>query len=744
MRHDLASALAAGAARRDVTTFRPALFDAAAPDTPAALIALMADPGIAVVDDLAGQLEQLVRGRTPGATLAGRALRHAVASVLEGREPAAFGTWAFYPWSRRLVHLLPELLHRELRLDRNRYAITVEEQERLTGLCIAIAGLSVGRAVVSTLAHEGIGGELRLADFDVLELSNLNRVAGGVADVGVSKVVLAAREVAELDPYIRVVAYPRGVQETTIADFVVGADVVVDECDDLDMKVRLREHARAAGRPVVMATSHRGMLDVERFDLEPGRAPFHGLLGGVTSAQLAGLTTKQKVPFVIRILDPASLTDRAAASMVEVKETVSTWPQLASDVALGGAMVANAVRRMALGELTASGRFFADLDDLTADGRQVPLRPPLEAAPVAVPAPPKVPPPGDGPPSPEEIRFVVACASSAPSGGNMQPWRFEAEGSVVRAWVDPSRSSLLDFRRRAALLALGAALEAAKIGARALGFEPTAGPVGPDGPVWELALERWTRARDEDAVRVLWQRCSNRRTGASKPIAEEELARLARRGAPLDTRVLAGDALVELGTALGALDRVRFLSPRLRRDLMGELRFTASEAQASRDGIDVASLELEGADLAAMDVLRTGAGMDLLAALDRGRGLGNPARDAFAGSAGAIVLRAADVDRAGLVDAGRGLMRLWLEATRRRLAIHPWGSPFLFQRLLEDAASLDGWERAALTDAADAFGRVVGLDRDRPVLLILRVSRSEPPSVRSLRRPVDDVLALAA
>ena len=45
--------------------------------------------------------------------------------------------------------------------------------------------------------------------------------------------------------------------------------------------------------------------------------------------------------------------------MVEVKETVSTWPQLASDVALGGAMVANAVRRIALGEFTGSGRFYA-------------------------------------------------------------------------------------------------------------------------------------------------------------------------------------------------------------------------------------------------------------------------------------------------------------------------------------------------------------------------------------------------
>ena len=81
----------------------------------------------------------------------------------------------------------------------------------------------------------------------------------------------------------------------------------------------------------------------------------------------------------------------------------------------------------------------------------------------------------------------------------MQPWRFEAEGDVIRAWIDPARSSLLDFRHRAALLALGAAREAADIGARALGFEPVALPVAAGGPAWELALRRSTRTRDAAA-----------------------------------------------------------------------------------------------------------------------------------------------------------------------------------------------------------------------------------------------------
>jgi hypothetical protein len=266
--------------------------------------------------------------------------------------------------------------------------------------------------------------------------------------------------------------------------------------------------------------------------------------------------------------------------------------------------------------------------------------------------------------------------------------------------------------------------------------------VATPGPAWELALERSARAHDEAALELLWQRCSNRRTGPSQPVSRDELDHLASCGAPLDASVLAGDALAELGVALGALDRVRFLSHRLRSDLVGELRFTAEEAHGSRDGIDVASLELDAADRAAMDVLRTGAGMDMLASLGRGWGLGNASRDAFAGAGGALVLRATAVDRAALVHAGRGLMRLWLDATRRGLAVHPWGSPFLFQRLYEDPESLEDFERAALSGAAGAFGGVVELDPERPILLILRLSRgAAPPSARSLRRPVEEVLA---
>ena len=303
MSNALTSALAAaaGAARRDPPSL--VLLDAQAPDTAPALAALAADPTVVVVDELGDQLAQLVQGRAPRERLAGDECRAAVQRVLEGGQPAAFGTWVFYP-GLLVVHVLPAPLHHELRLIRNRYAITVDEQRRLAGLCVAVAGLSVGRAVVSTMAHEGIGGELRLADFDVLDL-DLNRVAGGVADVGVNKVVLAAREVAELDPYVRVVTYPQGVDENHDRRLRRGC-----RRDRRRMR-RPRDEgppARARPRrPPPGRDGHQPSRDARRGALrDPARAPAVPRAAGRRHLRRARrlLTTKQTVPYVIRILDP--------------------------------------------------------------------------------------------------------------------------------------------------------------------------------------------------------------------------------------------------------------------------------------------------------------------------------------------------------------------------------------------------------------------------------------------------------
>ena len=331
-----------------------------------------------VHDTLTEQLDDLIRVRHPQRKLEPLEMADERKRIL-GPTPEQFGRWVFYPWTGSLVRLLPPAEFRFLRTVRNRYKITPDEQRALATKAVGVVGLSVGLAAAVTLALEGIGGRFRLADFDTLGLSNLNRLRARVCDLGVNKAVLAARQLFEIDPYLDVEIFPVGIREESLAGFfgnVVPLDVLVEECDDLWAKVRLREEARGRRVPVVMDTSDRGMIDVERYDLDPTSLPFHGLAGAVRSEDVRAITPPARMGLIAAIVEADKLSPGARRSLPEIGETITTWPQLASAVALGGAVTADVVRRIPLGTFTASGRFRVDVEQLVCDHPHPPMPPP--------------------------------------------------------------------------------------------------------------------------------------------------------------------------------------------------------------------------------------------------------------------------------------------------------------------------------------------------------------------------------
>lgn len=362
-------------ARDHGRAWRPEVFDLTASADRQRLGELIASGAVfSWRDTIDEQLRDLLAGRHPQKTLGRPELDAYVAAHLAGGSIAEHGRWIHYPWSGQLTHLLPEAEFRELRSDRNRNKITREEQHRLRRATIGVIGLSVGQASALTLAIEGVGGRFRIADFDTLALSNLNRLRAGVHELGINKAVLAARQMFEIDPYLDIEIFPDGITESNLPDFLgEGPDrlsVLVEECDDFFVKFLAREHSRRLGIPVVMDTNDRGLIDIERFDIEPERPLFHGLAGDVDAHRLQGLTIVEKIPYLNRVIDEKSISQRLALSMPQIRQTISTWPQLASGVALGGALVTDVVRRVLLGELRESGRYYVDIEAIIADGRQ--------------------------------------------------------------------------------------------------------------------------------------------------------------------------------------------------------------------------------------------------------------------------------------------------------------------------------------------------------------------------------------
>lgn len=330
---------------------------------------LSKNPHISVSDEIDGQVRELVKSRNPGG-LEMSELNTQVNTMFGTKGTDAYGVWVFYPWLNKLVHILDKSEFIELRTNRNLNKITVEERDILSTKIIGIIGLSVGQSIALTLTMERGCGELRLADFDQLELSNLNRIRTPLYNLGTYKAIATAREIAEIDPFINVKVFLDGVTTENMNDFMLGdgkLDLLVDECDGLDMKIQAREFAREHRIPVIMDTSDRGMVDVERFDLTPERPILHGKVAGIDSNKLVGLTNEEKIPIVLQILDFDKLSDRAKSSLAEVKKTISTWPQLATSVILGGAVGADVSRRILLNQFTDSGRYYVDIADIIKD-----------------------------------------------------------------------------------------------------------------------------------------------------------------------------------------------------------------------------------------------------------------------------------------------------------------------------------------------------------------------------------------
>src|SRR5262249_46390503 len=140
-----------------------------------------------------------------------------------------------------------------------------------------------------------------------------------------------------------------------------------------------------------------------------------------------------------------TMSARLRASMLEVDQTISTWPQLASAVAHGGAAVADAARRIALHQPCQSGRSFWDLDP-PASSREAERQPPLRdrgAAKARRCADPL-------------MRDLVSQAILAPSGGNTQPWRWLARDNELQLLLDRTRcNGLIDYEDGGSYLALG-------------------------------------------------------------------------------------------------------------------------------------------------------------------------------------------------------------------------------------------------------------------------------------------------
>ncbi len=761
------------------TYFQPSFYRIGNTQDQKSFTSLLQTPALQLTNNILGQLKELMKIENPSLKLhdaeqEALALEHIGALSLE-----EYGVWVYYPWSNRLVHLLDEKEFIKVRTSRNQYKITPEEQEILSHKKIGVIGLSVGQSVSLTLAMERIGGELRLADFDRLELTNLNRIRTGVHNLGLPKVYAVAREIAEIDPFLTIQCFPEGLNESNMDRFFTDGgklDLLIEESDGFDIKILSRYKAKSLQIPVIMEASDRCTVDVERFDLEPNRSILHGLVDHLDVSILKTLkTTEDKIPYLLDMVGLETSSLRLKASMLEIDQTINTWPQLASAVTMGGGIAADVSRRMLLNHFTESGRYHVDIEELIGNKGE----PSLDTNPNL-----KLETSNNEKSLLDEemnqiasffkiedidheiildkniLETLIESAIKAPTGGNSQPWKWVYQQGVLLLFHDIEKSaSLLDYDNLASYIGFGAATENLVLKAHEEGLEVSVQHFPLKEEKRLIAIYRFYNSNSlnknfklelhdtHQLIEGINKRTTNRNISERQiidPIALKKLQLIAEEIEGAKMKVLdSPEQLAEMADIIGKVERLRLMEPRGHYDFINEVRWNPSEVLKTKNGVDLETVDINAAEKAGFIISKDWRVINTLKQWGKGEAFERLAKKTVAGASALGFIFMPQHSHENFIYGGRAVQKVWLAANNMNISFQPQ-SPltFFFVRLLHGKG--EGLEERTITELYELrkrFIKLIKTEDSAGEIFLFRLCIADEPRVKSLRKDVNEVFS---
>lgn len=147
--------------------------------------------------------------------------------------------------------------------------IGLEGQQRLLDSHALIIGMGgLGSPAALYLAAAGVG-QLTLADFDTVEVSNLQRqIAHTTARVGELKTHSAKQACHDINPDITINTIDYALDETDLAEVVEAVDIVIEGSDNFPTRFAVNQSCVEHRKPLVSGAAIRfdGQLSVFRAD----------------------------------------------------------------------------------------------------------------------------------------------------------------------------------------------------------------------------------------------------------------------------------------------------------------------------------------------------------------------------------------------------------------------------------------------------------------------------------------------
>jgi len=633
----------------------------------------------------------------------------------------------------------------------------------LRGMRVAIAGVGgVGGGHLLTLARLGVG-VFHIADPDRFEVANLNRQAGAALHtLGRPKVEVLAEMARGINPEAEILPFPKGVSGENLERFLAGVDLFIDGLDFfvLDIRARLFARCHAQGIPAITAAPlgmgsaylvfPRGGMSFEAYFRLAGESPARQQIKFALGLSPRGLHRAY-------LVDPSRVdfaAGRGPSTIMACELCAGVAGVEALKLLLGRGAIRGAPHyhqydpyreRWVRGWLPGGNRnpiqrlrlrlAYRLVERLDRSAR--PSEPPLPAGAT-------------------ELERILDLARWAPSGDNIQPWRFEPVGEaqvIIHAW-DQAEQDVYDYQGAPSLLSIGALLETLRIAASGFGrgcrwrYETTQ----PHRHRLVVDLPHEAEVRADPLLPFVPLRSVDRRRYRTTPLDAQQRWMLEQAAGP-ECRITWYESRAErwrLARLHARATHIRMTIPEAytihRRILDWNSRFSRHGIPAAAVGVDPLTQRImqwvmqEWRRVAWMNrylggTLLTRWQLDLWPGLRCGA--------QFALHPAQLLPERGEARTVALLQAGQAVQRLWLTATRLGLVMQPALATLCFAHYGRYGEPFSTNRRAAREAArlAAALSRVMGEGADPPIFLgrigypVLHATQS-----RSLRRPLEELL----
>ena len=153
------------------------------------------------------------------------------------------------------------------RYQRHFPVMGIAGQQKLQDASICIVGCGgIGSPVLMYLAAAGVG-KLGLIDFDVVELSNLQRqILFTEKDIGVTKSYAGLRHLQEINRDIKLVQYNERLNFERACEIFLAYDLVIDGSDNFTTRYAVNDACCKLNKPFISASVLRSQAQLAFFD----------------------------------------------------------------------------------------------------------------------------------------------------------------------------------------------------------------------------------------------------------------------------------------------------------------------------------------------------------------------------------------------------------------------------------------------------------------------------------------------